>query len=54
MPKPSEHKTVQTRILQYTQEIGRTFVPRAKDEKSAVFLQALRKVAEVRERTEKS
>lgn len=29
MSKPGEHKTVQARILQYTQEIGWTFVPRA-------------------------
>ncbi len=51
MPKPTEHKTVQARILQYAQEIGWTFVPRAEDEEPAVFLQALRKVAEVQERT---
>ncbi len=29
MPTPGEHKTVQARILQYAQEIGWTFVPRA-------------------------
>ena len=29
MPKPGEHKTVQSRILKYAQEIGLTFVPRA-------------------------
>jgi len=28
MPTPSEHKTVQTRILEYTQEIGWTLAPR--------------------------
>lgn len=28
MPKPSEHKTVQARILEYAQEIGWAFVPR--------------------------
>ena len=38
MPTPTEHKTVQTRILQYAEEIGWTFVPRAKDEKPTVFL----------------
>ncbi len=27
MPAPGEHKTVQARILQYAQEIGRTHVP---------------------------
>jgi len=32
MPAPSEHKTVQARILQYAQEIGWTFVPRAEAE----------------------
>ena len=29
MPIPGEHKTVQTRILTYAQEIGWTYVPRA-------------------------
>ncbi len=33
MPKPGEHKTVQARILQYTQEIGWTFVHRKEAEK---------------------
>jgi len=28
MPKPGEHKTVQSRILKYAQEIGWTIVPR--------------------------
>jgi len=28
MPKPREHKTVQSRILKYAEEIGWTFVPR--------------------------
>src|ERR1039458_4183993 len=32
MPKPGEHKTVQARILQYAQEIGWKFVPRAEAE----------------------
>ncbi|GAK52186.1 type I site-specific deoxyribonuclease, HsdR family [Candidatus Moduliflexus flocculans] len=32
MPKPNEHKTVQARLLQYAQEIGWTFVPRAEAE----------------------
>src|SRR5450830_954211 len=32
MPTPGEHKTVQARILQYAQEIGWTFVPRAEAE----------------------
>jgi len=32
MPKPGEHKTVQGRILQYSQEIGWIFVPRAEAE----------------------
>jgi type I restriction enzyme R subunit len=32
MPAPGEHKTVQARILQYAQEIGWTFVPRAEAE----------------------
>ncbi len=52
--RPSGHKTVQARILQYAQGTGWTFVPRAEDEEPTVFLQALRKVAEVQERTEKS
>ncbi|NTU43442.1 MAG: HsdR family type I site-specific deoxyribonuclease, partial [Nitrospirales bacterium] len=32
MPKPTEHKTVQARILSYAQEIGWRFVPRAEAE----------------------
>ena len=32
MPKPGEHKTVQSRILTYAQEIGWTYVPRAEAE----------------------
>ena len=32
MPKPGEHKTVQSRILKYAQEIGWVFVPRAEAE----------------------
>ena len=37
MPTPTEHKTVQARILEYAQEIGRTFVPRAEAESEAGF-----------------
>ena len=37
MPKPSEHKTVQSRILEYAQEIGRTFVPRAEANRRRSF-----------------
>ena len=32
MPTPGEHMTVQSRILQYAQDIGWTFVPRAEAE----------------------
>ena len=32
MPAPSEHKTVQARLLAYAQEIGWTYVPRAEAE----------------------
>lgn len=32
MPTPGEHKTVQARILAYTQEIGWRFVSRAEAE----------------------
>jgi type I restriction enzyme, R subunit len=32
MPKPGEHKTVQARILQYAQEIGWRYIPRAEAE----------------------
>jgi type I restriction enzyme R subunit len=32
MPKPGEHKTVQTRILQYAQDIGWSIVPREEAE----------------------
>lgn len=32
MPVPGEHKTVQTRILAYAQEIGWRFVPRTEVE----------------------
>lgn len=32
MPAPSEHKTVQARILAYAQQIGWTCVPRAEAE----------------------
>src|SRR5215472_6225250 len=35
--KPGEHKTVQARILQYAQEIGWTYVPRAEAEKRRGF-----------------
>ena len=37
MPKPGEHKTVQARILQYAQEIGWTYVPRAEAESATRF-----------------
>ena len=37
MPKPTEHKTVQARILAYAQEIGWTFVPRAEAENRRGF-----------------
>jgi len=37
MSKPGEHKTVQSRILEYAQEIGWTFVPRAEAEKRRGF-----------------
>jgi len=37
MPKPSEHKTVQARILSYAQDVGWTFVPRAEAEKRRGF-----------------
>lgn len=32
MPTPGEHKTVQTRILEYAEAIGCTFVPREESE----------------------
>jgi len=37
LSKPSEHKTVQARILAYAQEVGWTFVPRAEAEKRRGF-----------------
>jgi type I restriction enzyme R subunit len=37
MPTPGEHKTVQSRILRYAQEIGWTYVPRAEAEKRRGF-----------------
>ncbi|MHB1226976.1 MAG: type I restriction endonuclease subunit R [Desulfurivibrionaceae bacterium] len=37
MPTPSEHKTVQARILKYAQEIGWTFVAREEAEKRRGF-----------------
>ena len=37
MPKPGEHKTVQARILEYAQEIGWTYVPRAEAERRRGF-----------------
>lgn len=39
MPRPAEHKTVQARILEYAQEIGWTFVPRAEAEERRRFNQ---------------
>jgi type I restriction enzyme R subunit len=35
--KPTEHKTVQARILAYAQEIGWTYVPRSEAEKRRGF-----------------
>ena len=37
MSKPSEHKTVQARILAYAQEIGWTVVSRAEAERRRGF-----------------
>lgn len=37
MPRPSEHKTVQARILDYAQEIGWTYVRRGEAEKRREF-----------------
>ena len=37
MPTPGEHKTVQSRILQYAREIGWTYVPRGEAEKRRGF-----------------
>jgi len=37
MPKPSEHKTVQVRILKYAEDIGWTFVPREEAEQRRSF-----------------
>jgi type I restriction enzyme R subunit len=37
MPGPTEHKTVQARILAYAQEIGWTYVPRAEAERRRGF-----------------
>ena len=37
MPKPGEHKTVQARILQYAQDIGWSFVPRAEADQRRGF-----------------
>lgn len=37
MPKPTEHKTVQSRILKYAQDIGWTFVPREEAERRRGF-----------------
>jgi type I restriction enzyme, R subunit len=37
VPTPGEHKTVQARILEYAQEIGWTFVPRAEAEERRRF-----------------
>ncbi|GAB4376236.1 MAG: HsdR family type I site-specific deoxyribonuclease [Calditrichia bacterium] len=40
MPIPTEHKTVQARILHYAQEIGWTFVPRSEAERRRGVRQA--------------
>ena len=37
MPKPSEQKTVQARILEYAQAVGWTFVPREEAERRRGF-----------------
>jgi type I restriction enzyme, R subunit len=37
MPSPGEHKTVQARILQYAQDLGWAYVPRADAEKRRGF-----------------
>ena len=37
MPKPGEHKTVQSRILEYAQEIGWTYVSRTEAEERRAF-----------------
>ena len=37
MPTPTEHKTVQARILEYAQDIGWTFVPQADAEQRRGF-----------------
>lgn len=36
MPKPTEHESVQARILKYADEIGWTTVPRSEAEKQRV------------------
>jgi type I restriction enzyme, R subunit len=37
MPKPSEHKTIQSRLLRYAQEIGWTFVTQSEAERRRHF-----------------
>ena len=37
MPTPGEHKTVQSGVLKYAQEIGWTYVPRAEAERRRGF-----------------
>lgn len=46
MPKPGEHKTVQGRILEYVQEIGWAFVPRAEAEQLRGFSSEGESIAE--------
>ena len=46
MTKPGEHKTVQSRILAYAQEIGWTYVPRAEAERRRDFDPAAATLAE--------
>ncbi|MBF0399097.1 MAG: type I restriction endonuclease subunit R, partial [Desulfobacterales bacterium] len=46
MPTPTEHKTVQARILKYTQEIGWTFIDRKEAEKRRRFNNDLSNVQE--------
>jgi len=40
MKRPTEHKTVQSRILAYAQEIGWTYVPRDEAERRRGFYPA--------------
>ena len=46
MPQPTEHKTVQARILQYAQDIGWTFVSRSQAEEMRNFIAEGRDIKE--------